>query len=161
MSVFRIGSGYDVHALVEGRLLILGGVTIPFDKGLLGHSDADVLYHAVADCLLGAAALGDLGTFFPEESGLAGIDSSLLLQRVIKRVWAEGYSLGNLDCTIIAEKPRLSAYIPKMRANLARLLGANLKQISVKATTNDGLGAMGRAEGIAARTSVLVVSSEK
>ena len=139
------------------RLLILGGVTIPYERGLLGHSDADVLYHAVADCLLGAAAIGDLGTFFPDEPDLAGIDSALLLQRVVKRVWAEGYSLGNLDCTIIAEKPRLGSHIPGMRANLAQLLDAQADQISVKATTCDGLGSLGRSEGISARTTVLLV----
>ena len=159
MTTYRIGSGYDVHALVEGRLLILGGVTIPYERGLLGHSDADVLYHAVADCLLGAASLGDLGTFFPNEPGLAGIDSALLLQRVVKRVWAEGYTLGNLDCTIIAEKPRLGSHIPGMRANLARLLEAEPDQISVKATTCDGLGSLGRAEGISARSFVLLVAN--
>lgn len=159
MTTYRIGSGYDIHALVEGRLLILGGVTIPYERGLLGHSDADVLYHAVADCLLGASALGDLGTFFLDEP-VAGIDSALLLQQVVKRVWGEGYSLGNLDSTIIAEKPRLSAHIPGMRENLARLLDAEVGQISVKATTQDGLGSLGRTEGISASATVLLVGKE-
>ncbi len=157
MTQYRIGSGYDVHALVEGRLLILGGVTIPFERGLLGHSDADVVLHAVADCLLGAAALGDLGTFFPsDDPGFAGVDSSLLLHKVAAKVWEEGYALGNLDCTIIAEKPRLSSHIPEMRKNLARILDSDLNQVSVKATTTDGLGTFGRAEGIACRTTVLL-----
>ena len=157
MTSFRIGSGYDVHALVLGRPLILGGVNIPFDRGLAGHSDADVLFHAVADCLLGASAMGDMGTIFPsDDHALSGMDSGLLLKKVIDLVWAEGYRLGNMDCTIIAEKPRLAPHIPAMRENLVRYLETDMALVSVKATTTDGLGVFGRSEGIAARTTVLL-----
>ena len=157
MTAFRIGSGYDVHALVPGRPLILGGVNIPYDRGLAGHSDADVLFHAVADCLLGAAAMGDLGTIFPsDDHALSGVDSAVLLQKVVELVWGAGYRLGNIDCTIIAEKPRLAHFIPAMRENLVRDLKTDMDRVSVKATTTDGLGVFGRGEGIGARTIVLL-----
>lgn len=147
----RIGHGYDVHRLVEGRKLILGGVEIPFEKGLLGHSDADVLAHAIADSLLGAAALGDIGQHFPDnDPAFAGADSLKLLERVCGLLRDRAYEIGNIDATVIAQRPKLAGYIPAMRENLARACGIGLEQVSVKATTEEGLGFTGRGEGIAA-----------
>ena len=153
----RIGHGYDVHRLVEGRKLILGGVDIPWEKGLLGHSDADVLTHAIMDALLGAAALGDIGKLFPDnDPAYAGADSLVLLERVGERLAQAGYRVGNIDATILAQKPKLAPHIPQMRANLAARLGLNPDQISVKATTEEGLGFTGAGEGMAAHAVCLL-----
>ena len=147
----RIGHGYDVHKLTEGRKLILGGVDIPYEKGLLGHSDADVLTHAIMDALLGAAALGDIGKLFPDnDPAYAGADSLVLLERVGERIAQAGYRVGNIDATILAQRPKLAPHIPQMRANLAHWLGLDVDQVSVKATTEEGLGFTGAEEGIAA-----------
>ena len=147
----RIGHGYDVHRLVEGRSLILGGVRIPFEKGLDGHSDADVLTHAVMDALLGAAALGDIGKLFPDnDDSYLGADSIALLREVDRRLTEAGYRLGNLDVTVIAQRPKLAPYINQMRQNLAAALRTELQNISVKATTEEHLGFTGSGEGIAA-----------
>ncbi len=148
---FRIGHGYDVHKLVGGRRLILGGEDIPWEKGLLGHSDADVLTHAVMDALLGAAALGDIGKHFPDtDPAYAGADSLWLLEQVVGLLGKEGYRIGNLDATVLAQRPKLKGHIPAMRQNLARVCGVELDQVSVKATTEEGLGFTGAEEGIAA-----------
>ena len=153
----RIGHGYDVHRLVEGRSLILGGVRIPFEKGLDGHSDADVLTHAVMDALLGAAALGDIGKLFPDtDDRYLGADSIALLREVDRRLTEAGYRLGNLDVTVIAQRPKLAPYINQMRQNLAAALRTELQNISVKATTEEKLGFTGRGEGIAAQAVVLL-----
>ncbi|GAV24355.1 2-C-methyl-D-erythritol 2,4-cyclodiphosphate synthase [Carboxydothermus islandicus] len=155
--MIRIGFGYDVHRLVEGRKLIIGGVEIPFTKGLLGHSDADVLYHAIADAFLGSLALGDIGQLFPDnDERYRDIDSGLLLQEVYRRVRERGYCLNNLDAVIVAQKPKLLPYISKMRENLAVLLNTAIENISVKATTTEGLGFAGREEGIAAYAVITV-----
>lgn len=147
----RIGYGYDVHRLTQGRKLILGGVEIPFEKGLLGHSDADVLTHAAADALLGAAALGDIGHLFPDtDPKYAGADSLELLREVCRVVGERGYALGNLDCTLIAQRPKVAPYIGQMRENLAWACGADPDRVSVKATTEEGLGFTGSGEGMAA-----------
>lgn len=146
----RIGHGYDVHRLVPGRPLVLGGVIIPYEKGLLGHSDADVLLHAVMDALLGAAALGDIGTHFPDtDPQYAGISSRALLRRVGDLLAAAGYRVENLDATIIAQAPKCKPYIPAMRQTIAADLGVSIDRVSVKATTEEGLGFSGRGEGIA------------
>ena len=146
----RIGHGYDVHKLVEGRDLILGGVKIPYEKGLLGHSDADVLLHAVSDALLGAAALGDIGVHFPDtDPAYKGADSLELLRIVGEKVAEAGYKVGNVDVTMIAQRPKLKDYIPQMRANIARVLNADLLQINVKATTEEHLGFTGDGSGMA------------
>ncbi|GIM46096.1 2-C-methyl-D-erythritol 2,4-cyclodiphosphate synthase [Collibacillus ludicampi] len=156
--MFRIGTGFDVHAFAEGRPLIIGGVTIPHDRGLLGHSDADVLLHAVTDALLGALALGDIGYHFPDtDERFSGANSVHLLAQVWTMVKEKGYRLGNLDCTVIAQKPKLRPYIDEMRGVLARELEADLEQINVKATTTEKLGFTGREEGIAAQAVVLLV----
>lgn len=153
----RIGHGYDVHKLVPGRQLILGGVKLDHPTGLLGHSDADVLAHAVMDALLGAAALGDIGQMFPDsDPQYAGADSLALLEQVTARLRAAGYRVGNVDATVIAQKPKLAAQIPRMRENLARAIGVDLGQISVKATTEEHLGFTGREEGIAAHAVALL-----
>lgn len=153
----RIGHGYDVHKLVPGRQLILGGVKLDHPTGLLGHSDADVLTHAVMDALLGAAALGDIGQMFPDsDPQYAGADSLALLEQVTARLRAAGYRVGNVDATVIAQKPKLAAQIPRMRENLARAIGVDLGQISVKATTEEHLGFTGREEGIAAHAVALL-----
>lgn len=147
----RVGSGYDVHKLVEGRKLILGGVEVPFEKGLLGHSDADVLAHAIADALLGAAALGDIGKLFPDtDPAYEGADSLVLLERVCALLGEKGFSIGNIDATLIAQRPKLAPFIPQMRENLAKACGVSLSQVSVKATTEEGLGFTGSGEGMAA-----------
>ena len=153
----RIGHGYDVHRLVEGRSLILGGVRIPFEKGLDGHSDADVLTHAVMDALLGAAAMGDIGTLFPDtDDRYLGADSIALLREVDRRLTEAGYRLGNLDVTVIAQRPKLAPYINQMRQNLAAALHTELQNVSVKATTEEHLGFTGSGEGIAAHAVCLL-----
>lgn len=157
----RIGQGYDVHRLTEGRKLILGGVDIPFEKGLLGHSDADVLVHALMDAMLGALALGDIGKLFPDTAPeYEGADSLKLLRRVNEIITDKGYCLGNADCTIVAQRPKLAGYIPAMRENIARVLDADLSKISVKATTEERLGFTGEGLGIAAQAVVLLVPNE-
>ena len=146
----RIGHGYDVHRLVECRDLILGGVQIPFEKGLLGHSDADVLLHAVSDALLGAAGLGDIGVHFPDtDPAYKGADSMKLLAVVVEKITAKGYRVGNVDVTVIAQKPKLKDYIPKMMENIAQDLQVALSQVNVKATTEERLGFTGAEQGIA------------
>ena len=146
----RIGHGYDVHKLVEGRDLILGGVKIPFEKGLLGHSDADVLLHAVSDSLLGAAALGDIGKHFPDtDPAYKGADSLELLRIVGQKVTDAGYKVGNIDVTMIAQRPKLKDYIPAMANNIARVLGLDVSQVNVKATTEEYLGFTGDGSGMA------------
>lgn len=153
----RIGHGYDVHKLVENRKLILGGVDIPYDKGLLGHSDADVLAHALMDALLGAAALGDIGGLFPDnDDAYLGADSIELLKKVIALLRQHGYVLVNADCTIIAQNPKLKPYIDDMRSTLAEAMGAELDSVSVKATTEEHLGFTGEGLGIAAHAVVLI-----
>lgn len=153
----RIGHGYDVHKLVENRKLILGGVDIPYDKGLLGHSDADVLAHALMDALLGAAALGDIGGLFPDnDDAYLGADSIELLKKVIALLREHGYVLVNADCTIIAQSPKLKPYIDDMRSTLAEAMGAELDSLSVKATTEEHLGFTGEGLGIAAHAVVLI-----
>lgn len=147
----RIGSGYDVHRLTEGRRLILGGVEIPYEKGLLGHSDADVLLHAIADALLGAAALGDIGRHFPDtDPKYKGADSRKLLARVLGLISDNGYCIMNIDATIIAQKPKMAPHIEQMRQNIAETLQIAVSQVNVKATTEEGLGFTGAGEGIAA-----------
>lgn len=154
----RIGIGYDAHALVEGRPLILGGVEIPHVKGLQGHSDADVLSHAVMDALLGACALGDIGKHFPDsDNRFKGISSLKLLEDVVKRIEDQGYLLGNLDSIVVAQKPRLAPYIEKMRSNLAGVLKVGIERISIKATTTEHLGFEGREEGISAQAVVCLL----
>lgn len=153
----RIGHGYDVHKLVEGRALILGGVDIPYEKGLLGHSDADVLLHALMDAILGAAALGDIGKLFPDnDDAFLGADSMMLLEKVIEVLKENGYRLVNADCTVIAQKPKLAPYISEMRENIARVTGNDVGEISVKATTEEKLGFTGEGLGIAAHAVVLI-----
>ena len=145
----RIGHGYDVHRLVECRVLVLGGVTIPFEKGLLGHSDADVLLHAVMDALLGAAGLGDIGKLFPDtDSAYKGISSMILLEKVAVALKEKGYTVGNVDVTMIAQKPKLRPYIPQMEENIARVLQVSADKINVKATTEEHLGFTGDGSGM-------------
>ncbi len=153
----RIGHGYDVHKLVEGRELIVGGVHIPYEKGLLGHSDADVLLHAVSDALLGAAAMGDIGGMFPDnDPEYLGADSLVLLRQVFQRLRDNGYSVINVDCTVIAQKPKMKPYIPEMRMNIAAALSTDVENISVKATTEEEMGFTGRGEGISAHCVCLI-----
>ena len=153
----RIGHGYDVHKLVEGRKLILGGVDIPYDKGLLGHSDADVLLHAIMDALLGAAALGDIGKLFPDtDERFKGADSILLLKEVCRVLGENGYKIVNIDSTVIAQKPKLKDYIVKMRENIADACELDINQASVKATTEEKLGFTGSGEGISAHAVCLI-----
>lgn len=153
----RIGQGYDVHRLVEGRELILCGVKMPYDKGLLGHSDADVALHALADAILGAAAMRDIGFHFPDtDPAYAGADSRMLLRRVADLVGKRGYSIGNVDVTIIAQRPKLLPYIPQMIENIAADLSIPLDCVSVKATTTEHLGFTGRGEGISALAVALI-----
>ena len=157
--MFRTGIGFDAHALLEGRPLVIGGVRIPHSKGLLGHSDADVLVHAVMDAILGALALGDIGEHFPDtEDEFEGADSLELLSRVQKMIEDKGYCCENLDSIIIAEKPKLKSYIGEMRENLASVLKINIDQLSIKATTTEYMGFTGREEGIAAQAIVLLKS---
>ena len=154
----RIGHGYDVHRLAENRELILGGVRIPFERGLLGHSDADVLAHAVADALLGAAALGDIGKFFPDtDPRYKGADSLFLLSEVCEKIRAQGYSIGNIDATILAQRPKLRPYIDSMRENLAKVCGINIGAVSVKATTEEGMGFTGEEQGMAVHAVCLLL----
>lgn len=156
----RIGNGFDVHALVPGRALVIGGVTIPFDRGLEGHSDADVLLHAITDALLGALSLGDLGAHFPDsEPRWRNADSRDLLRHIASLVHLHGYGVGNVDATIVAQAPRLQPFVPEMRERIAADLACTIDRISVKATTTDGLGFTGRGEGIAALASVLLVAT--
>ncbi len=154
---FRIGQGYDCHALVEGRRLVIGGVEIAHSRGLLGHSDADVLLHAITDALLGAAGLGDIGRHFPDtDARFAGVDSRVLLRQAVALVVGAGYAVGNLDATIIAQAPRMAPHIAFMQANIAEDLGVAVSQVNVKAKTNERLGFLGREEGIAAEAVVLL-----
>ncbi|MEE1002165.1 MAG: 2-C-methyl-D-erythritol 2,4-cyclodiphosphate synthase [Acutalibacteraceae bacterium] len=153
----RVGIGYDVHKLVSGRKLILGGVNIPFEKGLLGHSDADVLLHAISDALLGAAALGDIGVLFPDtDEKYKGADSILLLKEVVKRVGEKGFFVENIDSVIIAQKPKMRDYIDEMRKNIADACGIDIDCVNVKATTEEGLGFTGMGEGISAKAIALL-----
>ncbi len=153
----KVGQGLDVHKLVEGRPLVLGGVNIPFDRGLAGHSDADVLVHAVCDALLGAAALGDIGQHFPDtDPAYRDIDSLLLLAETGKLLARKGYTIGNLDAVVIAQVPKIAPYRGQMEATLARTLNLTREQVSVKATTTEGLGLFGREEGIGALCSALI-----
>ncbi len=157
MSDFRVGQGFDVHALVDGRPLIVGGVAIPYEKGLLGHSDADVLLHAVTDALLGAAALGDIGRHFPDTAAeYAGADSRVLLRRTRVLVEAAGWAIVNVDATIVAQAPRMAPHIPGMVANIASDLGLDAGRVNVKAKTTERLGFTGRGEGIAAEAIALL-----
>ena len=158
----RIGHGYDVHRLVEGRKLILGGVEIPFEKGLLGHSDADVLTHAVMDALLGAAALGDIGKHFPDtDSTYAGADSLKLLDHVVQLLYSRGWKVGNVDATILAQRPKLAPFIPEMVRNLAHRMGVEVGQVNVKATTEEKLGFTGSGEGMATHAVCLLTALDK
>lgn len=153
----RIGHGYDVHKLVEGRKLIVGGVDIPYEFGLLGHSDADVLLHAISDAILGAAALGDIGGMFPDtDDKWKGADSLVLLEAVVKRVNDEGYFIENIDSTLIAQQPKMKPHILSMRENIAKACGIDVSQVSVKVTTEEQLGFTGRKEGISAHAVVLL-----
>ncbi|PIU57130.1 MAG: 2-C-methyl-D-erythritol 2,4-cyclodiphosphate synthase [Chloroflexi bacterium CG07_land_8_20_14_0_80_45_17] len=157
----RVGIGYDSHPLVAGRKLVLGGIDIPYDKGLLGWSDADVAIHAIIDALCGAADLGDIGTQFPsEEPEHQGISSLTLLNRVHELIKAKGFRVANIDTTIIAQRPKLSPFIPEMRKRISQVLGIEPTQVTIKATTTDGLGFIGREEGIAAQ-SIALIQGEK
>ena len=159
MTYIRIGNGFDVHALVPGRRLVLGGVVIPHERGLEGHSDADVLLHAVSDAILGALALGDIGAHFPDsDARWKDADSRVLLRHVASLATAHGYRVGNLDVTLIAQAPKVAPYVAAMRANVAADLGCDPGRVSVKATTTERLGFTGRGEGIAAMASVLLRS---
>lgn len=154
----RIGHGYDVHKLVENRQLILGGVNIPFEKGLLGHSDADVLLHAISDALLGAASLGDIGKHFPDnDPKYEGADSRELLRQVVTLINKEGYTVGNIDCTVIAQRPKLKDYIENMKKNIANDCNINMACVNVKATTEENLGFTGEGKGIAAHAVCILV----
>ena len=155
---FRIGEGWDIHALVEGRKLILGGVEIPHSKGLLGHSDADALLHAITDALLGAAALGDIGTHFPDSDiQFKGADSTVLLAEAARRVRAKGFSIGNVDSTVIAQAPKLAPHIAAMRERIAQVLGIDVQQINVKAKTAEKMGPVGEGLAMEARAVVLLM----
>ena len=159
--MFRIGHGYDVHRFAEGRDLILGGVKIPYEKGLLGHSDADVLLHAISDSLLGAAALGDIGKHFPDtDERYKGADSLLLLAACVKLLREQGFRIVNIDATVIAQKPKLAPYIDAMRANIARACGTEVSFVSVKATTEEGLGFTGELLGISAHAVCLIETTK-
>ena len=157
----RVGMGYDVHRLAEGRDLILGGVQIPWEKGLLGHSDADVLIHAIMDALLGAAALGDIGRHFPDtDPAYEGISSVMLLKHVAELLQENGYGITNIDATILAQKPKMAPHIPQMRENIADALGIGLSALNIKATTEEGMGFTGRGEGIASQAICLLHTRE-
>ena len=157
---FRIGEGWDVHALVPGRRLVIGGVDIPHTAGLLGHSDADVLLHAITDALLGAAALGDIGTHFPDtDAQFRGADSVVLLQEAVRRVRTQGYEVGNIDSTVVAQAPRLAAHIPAMRECIAEALGLGLDQVNVKAKTAERMGPVGQCLAIEARAVALLLKA--
>jgi 2-C-methyl-D-erythritol 2,4-cyclodiphosphate synthase len=157
---FRIGQGYDVHALVSNRKLILGGVHIPYEKGLLGHSDADALLHAITDALLGAAGLNDIGQLFPDtDPQFKDMDSRVLLRTALEKIQAVGYAIGNIDATIICQSPKLAPFLQEMRVNIASDLAITTSQINLKAKTNESLGHLGRGEGIAVHAVVLLFSS--
>jgi 2-C-methyl-D-erythritol 2,4-cyclodiphosphate synthase len=157
MSKIRIGYGYDVHPLIVGRKLMLGGIEIPHGKGLLGHSDADVLLHAITDALLGALVLGDIGTHFPDtDPAFKNADSATLLAQAYQLIQKRGYELGNLDATLVAERPKLQPHIHEMRTRIAKILGAAIDNISLKATTSETMGFAGREEGIIAHAVVLI-----
>lgn len=157
MAKIRVGFGYDVHRLVEGRELWLGGIRLEYDKGLLGHSDADVLIHAVCDALLGAANMRDIGYHFPDTAGeLEGIDSKVLLRKTVDLIATKGYRVGNVDATVCAERPKLNPHIPQMKQVLAAVMGVDEDDVSIKATTTERLGFTGREEGISAYATVLV-----
>ena len=159
---FRIGEGWDIHALVAGRKLILGGVEVPFHLGLLGHSDADVLMHAITDALLGAAAMGDIGTHFPDtDARFKGADSAVLLAEAARRVREKGYVFGNVDSTVIAQAPKLMPHIAAMRANLAKALGVAIDQVNVKAKTAEKMGPVGLGQAMEARAMALLRIQEK
>jgi 2-C-methyl-D-erythritol 2,4-cyclodiphosphate synthase len=156
----RVGEGWDIHALVPGRKLMLGGVEVPFDRGLLGHSDADVLLHAITDAVLGAAALGDIGTHFPDtDAQFKGADSMVLLVEALRRVRERGFEVGNIDCTVIAQAPKLMPWIPLMRRNLAQALAISVDQINVKAKTAEKMGPVGEGLAMEARAMVLLVGA--
>jgi 2-C-methyl-D-erythritol 2,4-cyclodiphosphate synthase len=157
---FRTGLGYDVHQFAEGRKLALGGVEIPGNKGLLGHSDADALIHSICDALLGALALGDIGTHFPDtDMEYKDADSKILLGKVYELVRSKGYSLGNLDCMLLLEKPKIAPYVSAMRKTIAGILNCDVDDVSIKATTNEKMGFIGRVEGAAAFTTVLLIKN--
>lgn len=158
---FRTGFGFDVHAFVEGRKLILGGVEIPFDKGLEGHSDADVLLHAICDAMLGALALGDIGIHFPNtDERWKDADSAVLLNLVNQIINSKGYELGNLDCVLAMEKPKISPYVEQIRNRISKILNSDVEQISIKATTTEKLGFVGRTEGVVSFATVLLVKKD-
>jgi len=158
---FRTGFGFDVHAFVKGRKLIIGGVEIPFEKGLEGHSDADVLLHAICDAMLGALALGDIGIHFPNsDTKWKNADSAILLKHVNELIQSKGYELGNLDCVLAMEKPKISSYTELIRKRISEILNSNVDQISIKATTTERLGFVGRAEGVASFATVLLIKKE-
>ncbi|MHB8338279.1 MAG: 2-C-methyl-D-erythritol 2,4-cyclodiphosphate synthase [Ignavibacteriaceae bacterium] len=161
MEDFRTGIGFDVHAFAEGRKLILGGIEIPYEKGLLGHSDADVLLHAVSDALLGALALGDIGQHFPDsDPKYKNADSVLLLELVYQLIKEKGYQLGNLDAVVAMQRPKISPFIYQMRNRIAEVLQTNIDMISVKATTTENLGFIGREEGVSAFATVLIIKKK-
>ena len=158
---FRTGIGFDVHAFVEGRKLILGGVEIPSDKGLEGHSDADVILHAICDAMLGALALGDIGIHFPNtDARWKDSDSAVLLKHVNELIQSKGYELGNLDCVLAMENPKISTYVNKIRTRISEILNADAEQISIKATTTEKLGFVGRSEGVASFATVLLIKKD-
>ncbi len=161
MDDIRAGTGYDVHAFAEGRPLVLGGVTIPHERGLQGHSDADVLSHAIGDAMLGAAGLGDIGIHFPDDDArYRGISSLVLLQRIVDALGESGYTISNVDATVVAERPKLSPYVSQMRSRIGKALGLPDDRVSIKATTSERLGFTGREEGIAAHAVVLIRSAD-
>ncbi len=161
MDDIRVGFGYDVHAFAEGRLLVLGGETIPHERGLQGHSDADVLSHAIGDALLGAAGLGDIGVHFPDDDArYRGISSLVLLHRIVDALGESGYTVTNVDATVVAERPKLSPFVPRMRSRIGEALGLPDDRVSIKATTSERLGFTGREEGIAAHAVVLIRSAD-
>lgn len=158
---FRIGEGWDIHSLVEGRKLMLGGIEIPFAKGLLGHSDADALLHAITDALLGAAALGDIGTLFPDtDLQFKGADSAVLLAEAARQLRAQGYQIGNVDCTVVAQAPKLAPFKPAMRARIAQILGITVEQVNVKAKTAEKMGPVGEGLAMEARAVALLLKGE-
>lgn len=160
--MYRIGHGYDVHKLVEGRKLVIGGVEIAYEAGLLGHSDADVLVHAICDALLGAAALGDIGKHFPDDDpAYEGADSIVLLQRVAAMLDEKGYAVGNIDATVIAQRPKMAHYIEAMRCNIAKACAVDINAVNVKATTEEGLGFTGEKRGISSHAVALVYEKER
>ncbi len=162
MADFRVGFGFDAHRLTGGRKLVLGGVPIPYEKGLEGHSDADVLLHALCDALLGAAALGDLGVHFPDhDENFRDRESMFFLQQVREMLWEKGYDVGNVDATLVLQKPKIQPHIPGMRQKIARVLKIDVSRVSVKATTTEGMGFTGREEGIAAYATVLIREIQK